>query len=348
MKRRCGKLGDTIVRARVIYNPSAGREQVKRNLVDILQILEEAGYETSAFQTKPEPFSAKKEARRAALAGYDLIVAAGGDGTVSEVISGIAELENRPKVGIIPAGTTNDYAHALKIPRSDLLAAARIIAEGHEIPMDIGKANDTYFMNICAGGFLSDITYEVPTRLKTVFGYLAYLAKGAEKLPSVKPIHMRIEYEEGVFDGMASMYFVALTNTVGGFEPIDPNLLLGDGKFTLFIVKTANIFDILQILGSILRNGKHINHPNVLYTHTSYVKAEARDDQRLMINLDGEYGGDEPTTFINLQQHITIIGNISEFADPIESHEKQANFMKALEELSPDQIEDNSLPYDGI
>lgn len=322
------------MRARIIYNPTAGREQVKKQLPDIMQILEDAGYETSAFQTTPAFHSACKEATRAALAGFDLIVAAGGDGTVSEVINGIAGLDKRPVVGIIPAGTTNDYARSLNIPRSDLLEAARIIATEDPVPMDIGKANDVYFMNIAAGGHLSDITYEVPIRLKTTFGYLAYLVKGAEKLPRVKPIRMRIEYEDGVFEGEASMFFIALTNTVGGFSNIDPHMLLGDGKFTLFIVKTANIFEILQILGLILRNGKHIQHPNVLYAHTSFVRAESLDEQRSMINLDGEYGGDEPTLFTNLQQHIQIIGRPSAVAAPIDSKDKQEEFIKSLEELT--------------
>lgn len=321
------------MKARIIYNPTSGREQVKRQLPDILHILEKGGYETSAYQTTPEALSACKEAKRAALAGFDLIVAAGGDGTVSEVINGVAGLEKRPTIGIIPAGTTNDLARSLRIPRTDFLAAAELIATQKGIPMDIGKANDVYFANICAGGSLSDISYEVPIKLKSTFGYLAYLVKGAEKLPQVKPIQMRIEYEGGVFEGEASIFFVALTNTVGGLSNIDPNMLLGDGKFTLFIIKTANIFEILQILGMVLRNGKHIHHPQVFYTHTSFVRAASIDEQRLMINLDGEYGGDESTTFINLQQHINIIGRPNAHADLIDSQEKQKAFITALEAL---------------
>jgi diacylglycerol kinase (ATP) len=346
------------MRARVIYNPTSGRETLKKSMIDILQILEEAGYEASAYATTPEPLSAAKEAERAALAGFDLIVAAGGDGTVNEVVNGIAGLEKRPTIGIIPAGTTNDYARALKIPRSNLLDAARVIAEGNAIPMDIGQANDTYFINIAAGGYLTDLTYDVPTKLKTIFGYLAYLGKGAEKIPQLKPMHMRIEYENGIFDGMASMFFVALTNSVGGFETIDPNIVLGDGKFTLFIVKTANIFEILQVLVQVLNGGRHLENANVLYTHTSFVKAEALDGSRLMINLDGEYGGDAPTLFTNLQQHIQIIGNTSDYAEPIDQDIDEdidgdifagagTGFMKEFETLSPDEVTDKHLPYDG-
>ena len=327
------------MRARIIYNPTAGREILTKNMLDILRILEKAGYETSTYATTAEPKSAQNEARRAALAGFDLLVAAGGDGTINEVVSGIADLERRPKVGIIPAGTTNDYARALKIPRSDLLAAAEVIAAGHVIPMDIGQANDQYFVNIAAGGYLTDLTYEVPAKLKTIFGYLAYLVKGAEKLPSVRPIHMRVEYEGGVYDGSASMFFVAMTNSTGGFEMLDPNIVLGDGKFSLFILKTANIFEILQIIAAVLNGGKHLNHPQVLYTKTSFVKVESKDNQRLMINLDGEYGGDAPTTFTNHQQHIHIIGNRSDFADPIDTFDHRDQFVDMVEQLETNEID---------
>lgn len=327
------------MRARIIYNPTAGREILTKNMLDILRILEKAGYETSTYATTPEPHSARNEARRAALAGFDLLVAAGGDGTINEVVNGIADLERRPKVGIIPAGTTNDYARALKIPRSDLLAAAEVIAAGHVIPMDIGQANNQYFVNIAAGGYLTDLTYEVPAKLKTIFGYLAYLVKGAEKLPSVRPIHMRVEYEGGIYDGSASMFFVAMTNSTGGFEMLDPNIVLGDGKFSLFILKTANIFEILQIIAAVLNGGKHLNHPQVLYAKTSFVKVESKDNQRLMINLDGEYGGDAPTTFTNHQQHIQIIGNRSDFADPIDTSNHRNQFVDMVEQLETNEID---------
>src|SRR5690606_4022407 len=125
-------------------------------------------------------------------------------------------------IGIIPAGTTNDYARSLQIPRHDLLEAARFLVSQEAIPMDIGKTGNTYFMNIAAAGHLSDITYEAPVKMKALFGYLAYLIKGAEKLPRVKPIQMRVTYDGGIYEGEASMFFVTLTNTVGGVSPIDP------------------------------------------------------------------------------------------------------------------------------
>ena len=89
---------ERIKKARLIYNPTSGQEIIKKNIAEVLDVLEDVGYETSAYQTTPEPFSAQNEAERAAKAGFDLIIAAGGDGTINEVVNGVAGLENRLKI----------------------------------------------------------------------------------------------------------------------------------------------------------------------------------------------------------------------------------------------------------
>ena len=301
-------------RCRIIYNPTSGREAMKNNLVDILNILERAGYETSAYATTPEPNSAKNEAERAAKAGFNLIVAAGGDGTINEVVNGIAPLKHRPKLGIIPAGTTNDYARALKIPREDPIGAAKVIAKGQTVKMDIGGAGKNWFVNIAAGGLLTELTYGVPSQVKSLFGYLAYLVKGAELLPQIKPIKMHLEYDGGTYDGKASMFFLALTNSIGGFEQIVPDASLDDGKFTLIVVKTSNLIEILQLITMVLNGGKHVNDPRILYVKTSKLVAKPVDE-KMMINVDGEYGGDAPMTFKNHRQHLEIFANTDEIPD---------------------------------
>ncbi|MFL2100260.1 diacylglycerol kinase [Desemzia sp. FAM 23991] len=337
------------MRARIIYNPTSGRELLKKNLVEILRVYESAGYETSTFATTPEPFSAQIEAERAAKAGFDLIVAAGGDGTINEVVNGLAGLKKRPKMAIIPAGTTNDYARALHIPRNDMIAAAKIIEKKQTIHMDIGQAKTekqlSYFINIGAAGYLTELTYEVPSQLKSVFGYLAYFVKGAEMLPRIKAVPMKIEYDDGIFEENASMFFVALTNSVGGFEQIAPDARLDDGKFTLIIVKTANLLEIFRLIAELLNGGKHINSSKIMYIKTNKIKAQTTDSAPLMINLDGEYGGDSPVEFTNLQQHIEMFADVDlipydveekdEFADDVEEA-----FLKQVEELTGDLPEE--------
>ncbi|KRN33308.1 diacylglycerol kinase [Weissella halotolerans] len=299
-------------RARIIYNPTSGREAIRRDLVEILDVYEQAGYETSAFATTAAPNSAQNEATRAALAGFDLIVAAGGDGTINEVVNGIAGLATPPLLAIIPAGTTNDYARALHIPRESPLEAAKVILKGQGAKMDIGQAGDTYFVNIAAGGSLSELTYSVPSRLKSMYGYLAYLVKGAEMLPQVRPMDVQIDYDDGTFDGQASMFFLALTNSVGGFEQLVPDAKLDDGKFTLLVVKTAKLNELIGLVTEVL-TGKHIEDDNLLYVKSSKITIKPkRDNQRkIMINVDGEYGGDAPMTFIDHQARITMVADVA-------------------------------------
>lgn len=332
-------------KARVIYNPTSGKETMKRSLADILDALEQAGYEASAYATTPQPNSAKDEARRAALAGFELIVAAGGDGTINEVVNGIAPLETRPKMAIIPGGTTNDYARALRIPRDNPKAAAEVVLKNQTVKMDIGKTPEQYFINIAAGGHLTELTYDVPSELKSVFGYLAYLAKGAELLPRIKPIKMHFKYDEGEYDGNASMFFLGLTNSVGGFEKIAPDAKLDDGKFSLIIVKTANVFEIVHLASLMLNGGKHIKDRRIIYTKTSKLEVSVpSENHRLMINLDGEYGGDAPMVFENLHNHIEFFADLDAMPDGAVIGEEELtsigrSFIKEVEKLNDEDID---------
>lgn len=330
-------------RARVIYNPSSGREALKKDMIDILGVFEQAGYETSAFATTPAPNSARDEAERVGKDGFDLVVAAGGDGTINEVVNGLAGLKKRPKMAIIPAGTTNDYARALRIPREDPLAAAKVVLKNQTIKMDIGMAGDNYFVNIAGGGRLTELTYEVPSNLKTLFGYLAYLVKGAELLPRIRPFKMDLKFDGDEYVGEASMFFLALTNSVGGFEQIVPDAALNDGKFTMIIVKTSNLAEILHLLTLVLNGGKHINDPRIIYRKVRKVEVKPQDESRIMINLDGEYGGDAPMTFVNLKQHIETFANLDDIPNTAvetenpELLEAERKFLAGVNELPEEQ-----------
>ncbi|HEL2738645.1 TPA: diacylglycerol kinase family lipid kinase [Streptococcus suis] len=311
-------------RARLIYNPTSGQEIMKKNVAEVLDILEGFGYETSAFQTTAAKDSAKNEAKRVAEAGFDLVIAAGGDGTINEVVNGIAPLENRPKMAIIPTGTTNDYARALKVPRGNPIEAAKLIGKNQTILMDIGLAKNQkngfyqehYFINIAAAGTLTELTYSVPSQLKTMFGYLAYVVKGAELLPQVQFTPVKVTHDGGVFEGSISMIFVALTNSIGGFEQIVPDAKLDDGNFTLLMVKTGNLFEIIQLIGQVLDGGKHIDSELIEYIKTKKLTIEQLNtENRLLLNLDGEFGGDAPVELYNLQNHIEFFADTDLVSD---------------------------------
>ncbi|MEH7548022.1 diacylglycerol kinase [Bacillus sp. AFS076308] len=288
-------------RARLIYNPTSGREILKKNLPEILEKLEIAGYEASCHATTGAG-DATQAARLAVERQYDVVIAAGGDGTIHEVVNGLAEQEYRPKLGIIPAGTTNDFARALQIPR-DIGMAVDIITKGELIPVDIGRINDRYFINIAGGGRITEITYEVPSKLKTMLGQLAYYLKGMEMLPSIKASDLRIEYDGKLFEGEAMMFLVGLTNSIGGFEKLAPDASINDGLFSLLILKKVNLAEFIRI-SSLAVRGEHVNDPNVIYTQANRIKVYS--SEKVQLNLDGEFGGLLPAEFENLYRHLEV------------------------------------------
>ncbi|MBM7604819.1 diacylglycerol kinase (ATP) [Metabacillus crassostreae] len=290
-------------RARIIYNPTSGRELFKKHLPEVLQKFEQAGYETSCHATTCEG-DAIEAAKIAAERNFDLIVAAGGDGTINEVINGIANLDYRPQIAVIPVGTTNDFARAIGIPLNNVLQAVEVILNGEAKKIDIGKVNDHYFINIAGGGRLTELTYEVPSKLKTVVGQLAYYLKGMEMLPSIRPAEVEIEYDGKLFQGEIMLFLVSLTNSVGGFEKLAPDSKLNDGMFDLLILKKANLAEFIRVASLALR-GEHINDEHVIYTKANRVKVSNKD--KMQLNLDGEYGGMLPGEFVNMYQHIDIV-----------------------------------------
>lgn len=289
-------------RARIIYNPTSGREIFKKHLPEVLERLEIAGYETSCHATTCEG-DATSAAEIAVERGFDVIIAVGGDGTLNEVVAGVSQYEIRPKLGLIPMGTTNDFARAVHIPRK-IDEALDIIIKGDTIPVDVGLINDErYFINIAAGGRITELTYEVPSKMKTMLGQMAYYLKGIEMIPSIKSTHMRLEIDGEVFDGNAMMFLCALTNSVGGFEKLAPDASINDGKFTVLILKECSLADFVRLATLALR-GEHLNDPLVVYRKASRVVIAS--DKEVHLNLDGEYGGDAPATFQNLMRHIEI------------------------------------------
>ena len=218
------------------------------------------------------------------------------------MVNGLAEQEYRPKLGIIPAGTTNDFARALHIPR-DIGSAVDIITKGELIPVDIGRINDRYFINIAGGGRITELTYEVPSKLKTMLGQLAYYLKGMEMLPSIKPSEVSIEYDGKLFEGEAMLFLVGLTNSIGGFEKLAPDASINDGLFSLLILKKTNLAEFIRIATLALR-GEHVNDPNVIYTQANRIKVHAKE--KVQLNLDGEFGGLLPAEFENLYRHLEV------------------------------------------
>ncbi|MBC1376453.1 diacylglycerol kinase family lipid kinase [Listeria farberi] len=280
-------------KAMIIYNPAAGKNKFRKLLPDAERILTEADLEVMLVPSTPEPKSTMKIARQAAESGYDMVIAAGGDGTVNEVVNGLMQVEKRPKLGILPVGTTNDYARALNMAK-DPLEALRIIAKQETIHVDIGKANETeFFINNAAGGKITEITYAVKESMKSKWGRLAYLFSGLTVLPKLSPVNVEISYNDKIFKGDILLFFVNKSNSVGGMETLCPPAQLNSGAFELLILKKVSPKKLFQLFASI-KKGKHLSSPYVIHARAD--KVEVKSDADLNVSYDGVYGGKAPYT----------------------------------------------------
>ncbi|MBH9580640.1 diacylglycerol kinase [Staphylococcus felis] len=305
-------------RARIIYNPTSGKELFKRALPDVLAQMEQAGYETSAYATQ-RIGDATEEAARVINQNFDLLIVAGGDGTLNEVINGIAEKPNRPKIGLIPMGTVNDFGRALHLP-TDIFEAVKVILTGKTVEVDIGKMNSRYFINLAGGGKITEVSYEAPSKLKSIVGPFAYYIKGFEMLPQMNAVNVRIEYDGEIFEGDIMLFLLGLTNSMAGFEKLVPDAKLDDGMFSLLIVEKANIAELGHIM-TLASRGEHVNHPKVHYYKAQAINISSFSDMPL--NVDGEYGGQLPANFFNLKRHIEVFSPSQEDNDMLLIDEPQ-------------------------
>ena len=153
----------------LIINPAAGRGGFKNGLGDALDLLDKGGYRTTLFFTSGRGDAVEFAAGHAA--NYDVVACVGGDGTLSEVLAGLMQLENPPKVGYIPMGTANDVATTLGLPKNDTVGAARRILNGEPHPFDVGGfGDDKYFAYIAAFGAFTEVSYATPQNQKKLLG----------------------------------------------------------------------------------------------------------------------------------------------------------------------------------
>ena len=176
----------------LIYNPKAGKGLFLQSLGDTIDRFVKAGYKVEVYPTQGVGDATLKIAR---VPGYiDLIVAAGGDGTLDEVITGIVLSGRDVPIGYIPVGSTNDYAASLSVPTT-IPEAVNCILRGRPQAVDMGAFNDDTFVYVAAFGAFTDVAYDTNQDMKNALGHLAYIIEGAKRLGDLKPYHMRIHVD---------------------------------------------------------------------------------------------------------------------------------------------------------
>jgi YegS/Rv2252/BmrU family lipid kinase len=288
-------------KAMIICNPSSGKEEAEKNVDNVKEILRKKEFTIDLRMTEKEK-DAINFAKVACQEQFDVVISMGGDGTLNETINGLAEQTHRPALGIIPLGTVNDFARALHIPLVPD-KAIQLLDKGNMRPVDMGKINQTYFMNIVAVGEIAEASFSVSAKQKTLLGPLAYFVESIKTLSSDHSFPVQLQHDNGTWDGKAMLILAALTNSVGGFDKAAPDAKVDDGNLKCIIIKDTSIFQVMKLTVSLLR-GEHVNHDSVEYISTSALRIST--SQSLCSNVDGDQGCELPLELHVLPEHIQV------------------------------------------
>lgn len=287
----------------LILNPCAGVKRANRFLPEIIRLYNSRGYECVTYVTACGGDATRflKETEM----DFERIVCIGGDGTLNETITGLIENGADCPVGYIPAGTTNDYASSLDMS-PEIMQAAADAADGVIYEFDIGSFNGRHFIYTASCGAFARTSYTTSQTAKNVLGHLAYILEGIRDLPTLKPVHLRVECEEGTFED--DYIFCSVTNSVsvGGILKLDPSLVrLNDGVFEVMLIKMPILPSQWTKVLMGLRTSDLPNEMIEFFTASNLV-IEAADDVEW--TLDGERGENGKNFEVNnLHKRIRLV-----------------------------------------
>ena len=286
-----------------LVNPNAGQRRVNKSLADIIGIFNEGGYEVTVFLTTGPGIGTKIVQERAR--DYDLVVCAGGDGTLNETITGVLRAGSDCPVGYIPCGSTNDFASTLKLSM-DVTQAAKDIMAGVPVEYDVGRWGDRYFVYIASFGAFTRVSYSTPQNLKNALGHLAYVLSGLQELPQIRNIPMALELDGQVLDGEYLFGAVCNSTSVGGVFTLDASQVdLRDGKFEVILVRMPRDMSELTQCAAALQNH---TYDCAAVTFRSASRLRVHQDPALLWTLDGERAeGADVVEIENLHRAIRLV-----------------------------------------
>jgi len=258
-----------------------GARAARADFVHLVRWVREKGHLVEVKLTA-EPGEATALASEAAARGVDVVAAAGGDGTVNEVVNGLDGFD--VPLGIIPLGTANDFARQVGIPL-DPDHAMDVILQRKPRRVDTASLNGRRFLNVSTGGVGAEATAETPASAKDTLGPMAYAISGMRKLAEFKPYAAKFTSADFNFDGEFLMFAVGLTRSTGGGTMVTPLASATVGLLDLCIVEAMSRREFAATALRVKR-GEHVGNPGVHYKQLRAVTIEAPEE--LSVNVDGE------------------------------------------------------------
>ena len=285
-------------KAMVIINPTSGGEQAL-NYKEKIENKAKEYFEVVETRITEKALDATHFAEEAAKEKYEAVIVFGGDGTVNEVISGIAEKEYIPKLGIIPGGTGNLITKLVQIDQ-DIDKAIESLDFNLTNKIDIGKANDHYFGYIFSVGSLPEAIHNVEIEDKTKFGMFAYAINTVKSVIRDEVFNIKVETENANYEGDASQVLVLLSNYFSDKKIFDENKV---GYANILILKDASIFSKLSLIPDLLK-GDVVENDSIEYIKAKSIKISS--DIEIESDIDGDQSDDLPVEIKVLGNHIEI------------------------------------------
>lgn len=282
---------DTII----IFNPAAKGEKAKRFLDTIQELSPKAELRPTASEHDAEEF-----ARQAVREGVRTIVAAGGDGTVNQVVNGIGE--SGVRLGILPVGTMNVFAAELGIPNNDLPGAWALMRSGRIREIDLPIAGNHYFAQLAGIGLDAQVVQETDLDFRKNFGPLSYLVS-ATQIAARKPPKLLVRLDDGQ-EHTGSFVLVGNGRYYGGPFTIFSRADTGDGLLDILVFKNLSHLDIVRYLQGIVM-GSHTRMPDIEYLQAS--SFSVRSEENVPVEVDGEVVGSLPMDFRIAPEKLRVI-----------------------------------------
>jgi len=286
----------------MIVNPTAGRSKSRGPLFDAAEVFSQAGYLLSIHKTA---FPGDAAETAAASGDYDAVVAVGGDGTLNQVVSGLMTLEQRPLLGYLPQGSTNDFAASLHLPGDPAAAAAKIV-QSQPRQLDVGLWNERSFVYVASFGAFTRSSYAASQAAKNALGHFAYILEGMKDLNSLRPYKVRLTADGETLDGEYLFGAVCNSTSIGGLMKLDPErVVLDDGRFELLLIPNPRTPADLQNLVLALLEQQY-DREGLIFRHVSAIHLET--EEALPWSLDGEYAASAPTVdIVNRQRALEVL-----------------------------------------
>ena len=227
---------------KLIYNSGAGQSKFKYFLDPIIEKFMDNDIEVSIFRAANNTnlYEFLKDVDKD---GYSAIVVAGGDGTVNRVVNVMMKNNIKTPLGVIPAGTSNDFARHLKMPQNFSECIDKLLTFNVQ-PVDVGKVNDKYFVNICSAGLFTNVSQKVDPNLKNSLGMLSYFITAVNQMVKFKPFEVKIETENDIYIEKVKVMLIFNGSSVGGIDAFCDNSSIQDGLLDMLIIKDCNKNDI--------------------------------------------------------------------------------------------------------